>query len=202
MIGNGLFWRGALAASVVVAMFVGCTSEPPEPEKNELVIEPIVGMKYYVGGPVMKADRYGRLRLSGFNGEVSAPTSRGLLIGIQIDDTKHFDYRTWLNGLAVSQSTGFLDQDGLLWYTHRSTFDGNGRIVARQSFEYDDSRLVMTSLLEHLDPETTEVVRSHREELPYAPVEDEEDEDEEETEDPENGREGRNGTGANKGGGE
>jgi hypothetical protein len=194
MIRNASSWRRAIASGVVAVALMGCTSEPAKPEKSELGIEPIAGMKYYVGGPVMKADRYGRLRLAGFNGEVSAPTSRGLLIGIKIDDSKHFDYRTWLNGLAVSQSTGFLDQDGLLWYTHRSTFDGNGKIVARQTFEYDDSRLVMTSLLEHLDPETAEVVRSHREELPYAPVEEEEDEDDEET--------GSDGTGAGKGGGE
>jgi len=178
-----LLSRAVLAAAMIACLSVSCAREQAADEKRDLVVEPVPGMKYYVGGPVMKADRYGRLRLSGFNGEVSAPTTRGLLIGVKVDEAKRFDYRTWLNGRAVSQSDGFLDQEGLLWYTQRVTYDGDGRVVARQQFEYDDARLVMISELEHIDPETNEVVRRHRAELPYAPVEDDEEDEEEDAKD-------------------
>ncbi len=190
-----LLSRAVLAAAVVTCLSVSCAREQTADEKRDVVVEPVAGMKYYVGGPVMKADRYGRLRLSGFNGEVSAPTTRGLLIGIKVYEARRFDYRTWLNGLAVSQSDGFLDQDGLLWYTQRATYDGDGRVVARQKFEYDDARLVMISELEHIDPETGEVVRRHRAELPYAPVEDDEDDEDEENEEDDAGEGASDGAG-------
>jgi len=157
-----------------------CTSgEVERPRTSEPVVEKVDGMRYYVGGPIMKSDRYGRLRLGGFNGEVSSPTTRGLLIGIKVDDSENFDYRTWLNGQAVSSSVGFLDDDGLLWYTKRFTYDSNGNVIARQELEYNDDRKVMISLLEHVDPETGETVRSHREEMPYTPLDDDDDDDDE-----------------------
>jgi hypothetical protein len=37
-------------------------------------------------------------------------------------------------------SKGFIDDGGLLWFSERETFDGDGQVVARQAFEYDDAR--------------------------------------------------------------
>ena len=139
---------------------------PPAPP-----IERIEGMKYYVGGPVLKADRFGRPRLGTFNGEVSAPTSRGLLIGFKRDG-KSFDYRTYINGRMVSSSTGFLDEDGLLWYDERFTYDFSGRVIARQTLTYDDASETMTSSVEHIDAVDGEVVRKIDQKIPYTAAED------------------------------
>jgi len=136
-------------------------------------IEPVEGMKYYVGGPIMKFDQYGRMRLGGFNGEISTPTSRGLLLGFKKNDDSTFDYRTWLNGAIITQSTGFLDKEGLLWYTERVSYDANGDITVRQKFEYDDEAKIMKSVLDHIDPESGEVVKTFTRETPYVPTEEE-----------------------------
>ena len=122
------------------------------------------------------------MRLSGFNGEVSNPTTRGLLLGFKKNDDGTFDYRTWLNGAIISQSTGFLDADGLLWYRDRISYDANGAVVVRQKFTYDDERKVMQSTLEHIDPADGSVVKTVSDEVPYTPPvqpDDEEDEPDE-----------------------
>jgi hypothetical protein len=117
----------------------------------------------------MKYDKYNRMRLAGFNGEVSNPTTRGLLLGFKKSDDGTFDYRTWLNGSIISQSSGFLDADGLLWYRERLSYDANGAVVVRQQFTYDDERKVMRSTLEHIDPVDKSIVKTVSEELPYTP---------------------------------
>jgi len=150
-------------------------------------IEPIAGMKYYVGGPVMKYDKYGRMRLAGFNGEVSNPTTRGLLLGFKKGDDGSFDYRTWLNGAIISESTGFLDADGLLWYRERVSYDATGAVVVRQKFSYDEERKVMKSTLEHLDPADGKVVKTVADEVPFtppAPAPDAEEDEEDSGDDP------------------
>jgi len=160
-----------LLAGGVVA---GCTHSDETSSsspKSAAAIEPIEGMKYYVGGPVMKFDKYGRMRLGGFNGEISSPTSRGLLLGFKKNPDSTFDYRTWLNGAIITKSTGFLDGDGMLWYSERVNYDANGNVTVRQTFQYDDEKQIMTSVLEHLDPETGEVVKTTTQEIPYAPSE-------------------------------
>jgi hypothetical protein len=135
------------------------------------LIERIEGMKYYVGGPMMQADRYGRSRLANFNGEVSAPTSRGLLIGFKVEGKK-FDYRTYINGRMVSSSTGFLDDEKLLWFDERFTYDFSGKVIARQTLSYDDASEMMTSSVEHMDAVSGEVVTKIDQKIPYAPAED------------------------------
>jgi len=181
----------AAATLAVLAAFSAlsaCSRDEPKPAASPVSIEPIEGMKYYVGGPLMKADQYGRFRISGFNGEISAPTTRGLLLGSKVDGNR-FEYRTWINGKLISRSTGFVDDGGLYWYDERFTYHFNGNPIARQSLRYDDERKVMLSTLEQLDPETGEIVRKHETEIPYTPVDegdddwddDEEDEEEEPT---------------------
>lgn len=139
-------------------------------EKEAPAVAPVQGMKYYVGGPVMKHDAYGRLRLGGFNGEVAAPSSRGLLLGYRLEpDGKHFEYRTWVNGRAVSKSNGFLDAQGLLWFTDRETYDSKGAVLTRQTFTYDDDAKKMTTTVQQLDPKTGAVINDTKQDTPYAP---------------------------------
>jgi len=176
-----------LITSVVMAALIapGCSScgEKKAPEVRK--VEPVEGMHYYVGGTVMKQDKYGRMRLAKFNGEVKNPTPRGLLIGFKKNPDGTFDFRTWLNGMIVSQSDGFLDDDGLLWYTRRVSYDSEGIVVVEQTFEYDDEAQVMKSTMRQIDAETNEVIEEHVQDVPYAPPvdpEDEDDEDEDEDE--------------------
>jgi hypothetical protein len=177
--------RRVVALSVVALVFAfGCTrAEPKKAAKPLPPIAPIEGMKYYVGGPEMKYDQYNRLRLGGFSGEVAAPTSRGLLLGYKVEpDGKHFDYRTWLNGRAVSRSKGFIDNGGLLWFTERETFDSEGNVVARQTFDYDDSAKIARSTVTQLDPKSGKVLSSQKQEEAYTPPTEPDDEEEEEGE--------------------
>ena len=166
-------FRSVLCAAL--ALLVTAVGGCDRSEKNEAAtaapakIDPIPGMKYYVGGPQMRYDKYSRMRLAGFNGEVSNPTTRGLLLGFKKNDDGSFDYRTWLNGAIISQSTGFLDSDGLLWYRDRISYDANGAVVVRQKFAYDDTRKVMQSTLEHIDPADGSVVKTVSDEVPYTP---------------------------------
>jgi len=166
-------------AVVLGALFVawgfiqGCTGSDEASSSKApaaATIEPVEGMKYYVGGPLMKFDKYGRMRLGGFNGEISTPTSRGLLLGFKKNADSTFDYRTWLNGAIITKSTGFLDSDGMLWYSERINYDANGDVTVRQKFQYDDQKKIMTSVLEHVDPKTGEVVKTTTQEIPYAPT--------------------------------
>ena len=131
-------------------------------------------MKYYVGGPLMKQDRYGRARLTTFSGEVSAPTTRGLLIGFKLEPNgKDFDYRTYINGRLVSSSTGFLVDD-LLWFRERFTYNSTGKVIATQTITYDDANETMLSSVEHIDPVSSEVVQKIDQKIPYSPPEDDE----------------------------
>ncbi len=179
-----------IAATVAVAVSLlsapllsGCSREKAAPKnsatKQESKIEQITGMRYYVGGPVMKPDNYGRLRLAGFNGQVTTPSSRGLLIGYKPNGDGTFLYRTWINGRSVQESKGFLDEQGLLWFTERATYDSQERVIARQKLSYDNDKQIMTSNFEQIDPETGEVVKTTKRDMPYAPPEspDEEEDD-------------------------
>lgn len=176
----------AIALFFATTVLPACNRTEDEavaPEAKVEAIEPIEGMKYYVGGPIMKHDKYGRLRLAGFNGEISSPTTRGLLLGFKKNDDGTFDYRTWLNGEIISQSTGFLDEGGLLWYNERVSYDANGDVVVRQKFTYDDDKKVMLSSLDHIDPQDGDVVKTESQEIPYTPpADDEESEDEDDDE--------------------
>ena len=175
--------RGSVLAvgAMAFVLVAGCSHDEPKKVAKPLpAIAPVEGMKYYVGGPEMKYDKYNRLRLGGFTGEVAAPTSRGLLLGYKVDpDGKHFDYRTWLNGRIVSRSKGFIDDGGLLWFSERETFDGDGQVVARQAFEYDDARKVAVSTVTQVDPKTGKVLSTQKQEEPYSPPEEPDDEDDE-----------------------
>ncbi|RMD81469.1 MAG: hypothetical protein D6815_11750 [Candidatus Dadabacteria bacterium] len=193
MIRDGSFmsgWKRSLAAGTALLLACACTAVSCSKKGSETTgtakraslpkIEPIEGMRYYVGGPVMKPDKWGRLRIAAFNGQITAPSSRGLLIGFKENDDGTFEYRTWVNGRPVQKSVGFRDQDGLLWFTKQESYDAQARVIARQSFSYDNDREVMTVTHEQLDPETGKVVKTTTNEIPYAPpaASDEEEESE------------------------
>jgi hypothetical protein len=172
-------WIARLSSAIPSILLVAtgflqaCTSSDDKSASKPpavAAIEAIEGMKYYVGGPVMKFDKYGRMRLGGFNGEISSPTSRGLLLGFKKNTDATFDYRTWLNGAIIQDSKGFLDADGLLWYTERVSYDASGAVTVRQKFEYDEQAKTMKSILDHIDPATGEVVKTSTQEIPYAPT--------------------------------
>ena len=173
----------ALAAVAVLGLgvngcdlFSGDAQEGGNPA-SVAIIEPIEGMKYYVGGPMMEEDQYGRMRVKGFGGEVKKPTGRGLVIGFKELEGQRFELRTWLNGSPVTEQFGFVDEAGLLWYDERSTLNSDGVVIVRQTLTYDDKTASMHSKVEHFDPADGEVVKSYETDLPYA-APDDEDEDE------------------------
>jgi len=171
----------AMASLLSVGTF-GC-SRGEDQSSAPPTIEGEPGMKYYVGGADIKIDKYDRPRLGGFNGEVQTPTSRGLLLGFKENPDHTFVFRTWLNGVPVQRTEGFLDDDGLLWYRDRLNYDPQGRVVARQHFEYDDEKQVMHSRLDHLDPDNGAVIKSIEQDIPYTPPKSDDDDDDDEPED-------------------
>jgi hypothetical protein len=144
-------------------------------QQETRMIEPIEGMKYFVGGPVMGHDKYGRMRMQSFNGEVKNPTARGLVIGFKEGPGTDYEFRTWLNGMPINKTFGFRDEDGLLWYKERFTFNSDGKVVVHQVFGYDDDKQIMQSTIEYLDPDDGEVLKKVTTEIPYAPPEDDDD---------------------------
>lgn len=130
-------------------------------------------MKYYVGGPILKYDQHGRLRLGGFNGQVSTPSTRGLLIGFKKNDDDSFDFRSWLNGKPFARSTGWVDEAGLLWYEERLSLDGNGNVTMRQKFEYDEEAKIIRTTLDQVDVEDGEIIKTTTQEMPYTPEKEE-----------------------------
>lgn len=190
--------RTATLISGVAAMVVLCLSvsgcdffsggEEDAAPVVAAVIEPIEGMKYFVGGPAMQEDQYGRMRVKSFNGEVKKPTARGLVIGYKELEGDRFELRTWLNGAPVTEQFGFRDDAGLLWYDERSTLNSDGVVIVRQKLTYDDEAKVMHSVVEHIDPADGEILKNYETDIPYVAPEDPEfDEDEEEEEEAEDG---------------
>ncbi len=156
------------------------TGAPAAPAASGHAIEPIEGMKYYVGGPVMGQDEYGRMRVKAFNGEVKKPTSRGLVIGHKVLDENRFELRTWLNGDPVTAQFGFVDENGLFWYDERSTLNADGVVIVRQKLTYDDDKEVMHSKVEYIDPADGEIVKTYESDILYRQEDEEEDDEKEE----------------------
>jgi hypothetical protein len=143
--------------------------KPTDGKDQVAAIEPIEGMKYYVGGPIMGLDDYGRTRMVGFNGEIKNPTSRGLLVGFKELPNNEYDFRTWLNGGLLQTTTGVRDKGGRFWHRERITYNFKGQMTVRQLLEYDDDKQLIHSTIEHIDPENGEVLQVVKTEQPYAP---------------------------------
>ncbi|HYB98316.1 MAG TPA: hypothetical protein VEC57_04200 [Candidatus Limnocylindrales bacterium] len=124
------------------------------------------GYKYYVAGPVMKKDPYGRYRITDFQGEVAQPPSRGLIFGVKRDGDR-FEYKVWANGRLVGAHRGII-RDGLYWPEYREGYRDE-KLVAREYVTNDDAAKVMRLKVEDIDPATGEVIRTSEGSQTYSP---------------------------------
>lgn len=156
-------------------------AKAPAPEDRVLKIPILPGYKYYVGGPVLSRDAYGRYRISGFNGEVQQPPSRGMIFGVKRDGDQ-IEYRVWGNGTPLGFHKGVM-RDGVYWEDYSEGFR-MGKLVARERQTHDDAAKRSKVVTEDLDPETGELIRTKEGYLSYAPpamdpsMEDEDEEEE------------------------
>ncbi len=157
-----------IAAAIMASLMLAACAGEPEPKPRPKVSAE-QGFKYYVGGPVMKTDEYGRNRLSGFNGPVMQPTSRGLLVGVRIDADANFKFRTWLNGALAQSSSGFIKDDGTYWYLKREGYDAAGMVVTKRTYQYDDDAQQTTTVLTYYDTDDGSVLEERTVETPYEP---------------------------------
>jgi len=124
------------------------------------VIEAQPGWHYYVGGPMIREDDAGGAVFVGFKGEVRTPSSRGLLIGVKQNPDNTFEFATWVNGAKINSSKGFIAKDGAYRFTERETMNQAGKVVAHQSFTYDDKQKPINVITQDIDAGTGEVIRT------------------------------------------
>lgn len=139
---------------------------PADAEGEERVAKiPILpGYKYYVGGPVVREDKYGRIRIAGFNGEVPQPPSRGMVFGAKQEGDR-MEYRVWANGIILAMHRGVM-RDGLYWSEYEELYRV-GKLVGRQTAANDDATERTTLTTEDMDPETGEVIRTRESSVSY-----------------------------------
>ncbi len=160
---------GALVGAIFVALLLpGCFGDDPVEMETQPAVEKREGMTYYVGGPTHMLDRYGRPRIAHFNGPVLDPVNRGLMLGVERRDDDSFEYRTWIDGKMVARSSGFFDEDGLMWFTERERFNPEGIRMNKQVLTYDDELQVMHSHADHFDEEGA-VIQTLDMDFPYTP---------------------------------
>jgi hypothetical protein len=146
-----------------------------EADLPKIPIEP--GYKYYIGGPHLSEDKYGRHRIESFNDEVAQPPSRGMVFGVKRDGDK-VEYKVWANGRYVALNRGRMI-DGHFWKDYYEGFKKEV-LVAREKYTHDDEKKVTRIVTEEFDYETGELIRTKEMEMNYLPakvVDDEEDED-------------------------
>ncbi len=183
-------WKQAWALAVLCLLFsVSCSDSPTSERAANPKIEIEKGMRYFVGGPLISVDRYGRSRIKSYEGEVLTPPSRGVVIGLKQDEDGNFESKTWILGRLVSLTKGLLGSDGLQRPTYKETYSG-GKVIWRQWIEYDNAAEKMKIKHEMIDPESGKVVKTNVLEVPMRvakkPLEDDEffaDEEEGEQED-------------------
>lgn len=139
------------------------------------------GYKYYVGGPVMKKDEYGRFRLHRFDGEVAQPPSRGMIFGAKRDGDQ-LEYKVWGNGVLLGHHRGVMRGD-VYWEEYAEGYR-QGKLIARERRTNDDAARVAKIVTEDVDPETGEVIRTRERSESYLPakIDDELEDDEDESE--------------------
>ncbi len=140
------------------------------------------GYKYYVGGPVMKQDKYDRYRLHRFDGEVAQPPSRGMLFGAK-QDGDQLEYKVWGNGVLLGFHRGVM-RDGVFWEEYAEGYR-QGKLIARERRTNDDETQRSKVVTEDIDPETGEVIRTRERSESYVPpATDLDDDDEDDDEQP------------------
>lgn len=156
-------------------------AKAPAAEARTLQIPILPGYKYYVGGPALSRDQYGRYRISAFNGEVQQPPSRGMIFGVKRDGDQ-IEYRVWGNGTPLGFHKGVM-KDGGFWEDYGEGYR-MGKLVAREKTTHDDVAKQSKVVTEDLDPETGERIRTKEGFLPYAPAKIAEDPDDDADEAP------------------
>jgi hypothetical protein len=141
-------------------------AKAPASDDRILKVPILPGYKYYAGGPVLTRDVHGRYRISGFNGEVQPPPSRGMIFGAKRDGDQ-IEYRVWGNGTPLGFHKGVM-REGLYWEDYSEGFR-MGKLVARERQTHDDAAKRSKVVTEDLDPETGELIRTKEGFLPYSP---------------------------------
>ncbi|MFN2375532.1 MAG: hypothetical protein ABR538_03285 [Candidatus Binatia bacterium] len=176
---------GAPAANTAPA----AASAPAAGDKALEKIPILPGYKYYVGGPVMSKDAYGRFRLERFDGEVQQPPSRGMVFGAKREGEK-LEYRVWGNGRLLGFHRGTM-RGGVFWQDYVEGYR-QGAVTAREHLVHDDVAKRSKVTTEDIDPETGEVIRTKESSVSYLPLaipnelsglDDDDDEEEDEEED-------------------
>lgn len=145
-----------------------------EADLPKIPIEP--GYKYYIGGPHLDKDKYGKHRIQSFNDEVAQPPSRGMVFGVKRDGDK-VEYKVWANGRYVALNRGRM-VDGLFWKDYYEGFKKEV-LVTRETYTHDDEKKVTRIVTEEFDYETGEPIRTKEMEMSYFPAEEDDEEDEE-----------------------
>ncbi len=161
----------------------GAKAKGPTPvNEADLPRIPILeGYKYYIGGPFLAPDKYGKQRIQKFNDEVAQPPSRGMVFGARRDGDR-MEYKVWGNGRILGYHKGVF-REGVYWDEYIEGYK-DGKVVARETITHDDVAQRSKVITEELDYETGEVIRTKELSLSYLPaalpkeMEDDEDEDE------------------------
>jgi hypothetical protein len=124
------------------------------------------GYKYYVGGPVMGKDAYGRYRISDFQGEVQQPPSRGMVFGVKRDGDR-MEYRVWGNGKLLAVHKGLM-RDRIFWQDYVEGYRDE-KLVAREYHTHNDAETRTTIKTEDFDPKTGESIRIREYSVSYHP---------------------------------
>jgi len=164
----------ATAPATASAPAAAPAAAAPAAEGQLAKIPILPGYKYYVGGPVMKEDEYGRYRLTSFNGEVAQPPSRGMIFGAKLEGDQ-LEYKVWGNGILLGFHRGAM-RNGVFWKTYGEAFR-QGILVAKETIVNDDATKRSKITTQDIDPESGEVIRTKEISLSYLPMKVEEDED-------------------------
>lgn len=139
-------------------------SDPDEARPAKVPI--LDGYKYYVGGPVMDKDPYGRYRIRDFQGEVQQPPSRGMVFGVKRDGDR-MEYRVWGNGKLLAVHKGLM-RDGIFWQDYVEGYRDE-KLVAREHHVHNDAETRTTIKTEDFDPKTGESIRVREYSVSYQP---------------------------------
>ncbi len=151
----------------VAALIVTACSPPektPRPKNPKIEIEQ--GMRYFVGGPFLVEDAYGRSRVKNYEGEVLTPPSRGVVIGLKEAGDGSFESKTWVMGRLAALSRGVFDKDGLQRSTYKELYTG-GKVSRRHWTSYDDVAGEMTTKSEVLDTDSGAIIQTKTIKVPY-----------------------------------
>lgn len=152
------------AAAPTAATPAPAAASPDEARPAKVPI--LEGYKYYVGGPVMGKDPYGRYRISDFQGEVQQPPSRGMVFGVKRDG-EQLEYRVWGNGKLLAVHKGVM-RDRIFWQEYVEGYRDE-KLVAREHHTHNDAETRTTIKTEDLDPKTGESIRVREYSVSYKP---------------------------------